>query len=424
VSTGTRRVHIIVTTACLQAVVVVCMAHAGPIWRPKVAAGIDSYLHTYYLADDDTTESVTELLVTAEVEGRSARRARHAWRTRVAVSAGSELYRELLDARYEWRPGGDPRLRLDVDWLGRQYRNRTEYALSSDNHEGTAEVRGYPWLGRTAQLDLRARGRYIEYRTPSALEQSYRERTGAAYLASRGIGEVNWRLGARAITRSYPDSSAIDRDVLAVEGDLDRGLGRRRLWLYHRSERRLAADEEVRPSAWSHWSDLRATWPAGPGEVVTNLSNEVWRYDWQDAVWFDAWRLDGELGYGWGDPLRAHWQALLTTERLDAGEASESYQQFGLRGTVETYAGPVTGLLALEYGHRWYRDAASADQADDDFSLGYSDFSYLEVWLMATWAWSRHLSLELVASYQPEQHTEQDDDTALGYGNVRLVWRP
>lgn len=412
------------TAACVQAVVVVCVAQDAPTWRPKLAAGIDSYLHTYYLAEEDTSESVTELLLSAELEGRSPRRARHAWSARLAASGGSELFRELLDARYQWRPQGDTRLQLDVDWLGRQYRHRTDYALSSDNHEGTVEFRGAPWLGHGVKLDLRARGRYIQYRTPSTLEQSYRERSGAAYLASRGYGDVNWRVGARATARSYPDSAAIDRDVLAVEGDLDHGLGSRRFWLYHRSERRLAADTQVRPSAWTHWTDLRATWPAGPGEVVTNLNNEVWRYDQPGTVWFDAWRLDGELGYGWGDPLRAHWQALLTTERLAAGDASESYQQFGLRGTVESYAGPVSGLLAVEYGHRWYRDTTSSDAVDDGYDLTYSDFSYLELWLMATWAWSPHLSLELVASYQPEQHTEQDDDTAIGYGNARLVWRP
>ncbi len=334
----------------------------------------------------------------------------------------------MLDGRYQWRPDGAPRLRLDVDWLGRQYRRGTGYALSSDNHEGRAEVRAYPWLGRTAQLDVRVRGRYIHYRTPSSLEQDYRERGGALYLSSRGFGELSWRLGARTTSRAYPDSAAIDRDVVAVEGDLDRSAGGRHLWLYQRSERRLAAQEDVRPSAWSHWSEVRASWPAGTGEVVTNLSSEVWRYDQQDDVWFDAWRLETELGYGWGNPLQARWRTLLTMERLDAGEASESYQQFGLRGSVESYTGPVTGLLALEYGHRWYRQEPAADTEVDsllaDLDLTYSDFSYLELWLMATWAWSPHLSLEVVASYQPEQHTEQDDDTAIGYGSARVVWRP
>ena len=60
----------------------------------------------------------------------------------------------------------------------------------------------------------------------------------------------------------------------------------------------------------------------------------------------------------------------------------------------------------------------------DDVVFTYSDFSYLEVWIMATWTMSAHFSFDLIANYQPENHTEQDDDIALGFGTARLVWRP
>ncbi len=33
------------------------------------------------------------------------------------------------------------------------------------------------------------------------------------------------------------------------------------------------------------------------------------------------------------------------------------------------------------------------------------------------------LDLDLAANYQPENHVEEFDDTALGYGSARLVWR-
>ena len=407
-----------------MAVVLACAtAAAETTWQPRVSAGFDTYVHTYHLAYDDTTESVSESVITAEIEGRSARRSTHRWRLRAMASGGSELFRQLLDGTYRWRPGGTQRLRCDVDWLGRQYRGDTDYALASDNHEGRAELRAYPWTGESAGLDVRWRGRFMDYRTPSSLQQDYREHGGGAFLTSQGLGLTAWRMGGRITSRAYPDSSAIDRDVLAVEGDLDLTRGDGHLWFYHRTERRLTEHEEVRPSAWSHWSELQGAWPAGRGRVVTNVGSEVWRYDRQDVVWFNAWRLDSELGYGWGDPLAARWQTLLTVERLGATEAAESYSQVGLRGSVESFSGAVTGLLELEYGHRWYDDTAEATGVDD-IVLTYTDFSYLEIWLMATWSWSPHLSLELTASYQPEQHTEQDDNTALGYGSVQLVWRP
>ena len=80
------------------------------------------------------------------------------------------------------------------------------------------------------------------------------------------------------------------------------------------------------------------------------------------------------------------------------------------------------GVIALGYGQRWYADQDATD--DTDISLEYSDFSFLEIWAMATWAMNDHFSLDLIANYQPETHTEQTDDMALGFGSLRLVWRP
>ena len=320
-------------------------------------------------------------------------------------------------------------MRGDLHWHGRQYHQGSSYTLTSDNHEGLAELRAYPWHGDHAELDLRWRSRAVTYQTPSALEQSYREHGGAMFVSSHGIGGPGWRLGMRGYQRAYPDSAAIDRDVVVIEGDLDHASAAGDLRVYHRTERRLAAVEEVRPSAWSHWSEAQLARPAGSGQVIADLDSEVWRYDRDDASWFDAWRLGGEGGYRWGDPLGAQWQTSLTVEHLASDNSPETYTQVGLRGELESFTGSVSGILALEYGRRWYgqtsSDGDTVDLGDEiDALLAYSDFSYVEIWLMATWSPAAHLSVELLASYQPEQHTERDDDTSLGYGSARLVWRP
>jgi hypothetical protein len=391
-------------------------------WRPELSAGVDAYLHDYYLADDDTTEAVAEFNLAAEIEGQSRRATSHQWRLRGELSAGTELYRELLDGSWRWRPDqGVDRARADLTWYGRQYREDSEYSRSSDSSEGRGELRLYPWHG-AAVLDLRLSGRFLDYGTPSTLEQSYHEEGAAVFLRSAEVLGGSWRVGLRGAQRAYPDSAAIDRDVMAVEGDLDLAGDRSNLWLFHRSERRLIADETVRPSAWSHWTDLRLALPAGVGQAVMNLDNEVWRYDQETGAYFDSWRTDLELGYRWGDLLDALWHALITVERFDAGTQPETYTQLGLQASLESYAYPFTGVISVEYGHRWY-DGEEAETLDD-FVLTYTDFSYLEIWAMATWAFSEHLSLDLMANYQPESHTEQDDDLALGFGTLRLVWRP
>ena len=43
---------------------------------------------------------------------------------------------------------------------------------------------------------------------------------------------------------------------------------------------------------------------------------------------------------------------------------------------------------------------------------------------MANWRISEHFSTDLALNYEPESHTEQDDNMTLGFASLRLVWRP
>lgn len=413
------------------ALVLPATADEPPVSRLRLSAGHDTFLQTYYLATDDTTETITEFNLAADYEARSRRQNKHQWHWRTELVAGSQLRRELFDVGYRWQPAtGKPRVRTDLSWAGRQYRADSDYGLNSDTREIRGDLYLYPWYGRRAGLDLRLRARRLDHSRPSVLEQDYREVGAAAFLNSRGTASGIWRCGLRATQRAYPDSAAIDRETFAVEGDLDRSLGLGDLWLYHRSERRLIADENARPSAWLHWDEARLAVPAGSGHVIANLNSEVWRYDRETTVWFDAWRTDLELGYRWGDLLRSQQQVSLTGQRLAAGASPEAYTQAGLRGSIEAYHHALSGILSLEVGRRWYRNGAD-DSGDPTgaFDLGglalaYSDFTYLEIWIMATWTLNDRWSLDLTASYQPERHTEPDDNTVLGFSSLRLAWRP
>lgn len=399
----------------------------GLATRLRVGAGYETYLHTYHLATDDTTETVAEFNVSLEYEARSARRTAHQWHARAEVAAGSQLVRELIDLGYRWRPdNAAPRLRADLQWTGRQYHEGSDFALSSDLQDLLGELRLYPYRDRRVTADVRLRGRRLDYRRPSILEQDQRDLGVGAFLSAADGATSAWRVGARRTDRSYPDSASIDRRMVAVEGDLDHSGERGDLWLYHRSERRRVADPDVRPSAWLHWSEARLAVPAGGGSLVANLGSEVWQYERETTVWFDSWRGDVELGYRWGDLLSSQQHALVTVQNLAAGDSPEAYTQVGVRGSVEAYGRAISGMASLELGRRWYRQGAATTDADPfgDLVLSYSDFTYLELWLMATWHLGRHLSLELTASYQPERHTETDDNTVLGYGSLRLSWRP
>jgi hypothetical protein len=131
--------------------------------------------------------------------------------------------------------------------------------------------------------------------------------------------------------------------------------------------------------------------------------------------------LGGEAGYRWGDPFRTRWEILLTGENLDAGDEPETYSQLGLQFGTEALAARFSGSVSVEVGQRWYRDAINSTDA---FVLEYSDYSYLALWLMGNWAFADHFSIDLTANFEPENHTEQDDNLAIGFASLRLVWRP
>ncbi|MFN2370872.1 MAG: hypothetical protein ABR506_06905 [Candidatus Krumholzibacteriia bacterium] len=397
-------------------------------WRWETAAGFDATVHTYALAVDDTTETISEFMLEAALEGRSDRSASRRWRLRADASAGTELYRQRVDG--DWRllgDGGHTPVRVDGGLAARQYRRGTEYVYSSDSWEGRLDVRTQPVAWPGALLEVRARGGLQDYRTPSTLEVDWRQAAAGLYLRSRRPADRWWSVGVGALRRTYPDTAAIDRDQLGLELDWDSGaLGDGGLRLHHKSERREVADETARPSAWSHWTDLAAAVPAGPGRVVAEVQSEVWRYDTEDAAWFDSWRLDGLLGYRWGDILAASWLVGLAAERLDAGDNPDSYRQWGARAGVDAFGLGLSGSLTVEYGHRDYLDPAitlDADGLTETFGL-YSDFAYWKVWLTGSWRLAAPLTLEALASWEPERHTEQADDSSLGFATLRLVWRP
>lgn len=420
-----ERATIPLTATLLWGVVVVCgpsTVRAEADWDFPLSAGYDLYVHDYYLAETDTTEVIQELNFTAAMNGASGFGARQQWYLRAGLSGGTELYRESLDtglrlrteARHEW-------LRTDLLWLARQFREDSEYSLSSDNHEGRLLATLSPWTNEHVAVDLRGRGRYVEYADPSPLELSYTEGTAGLYLRSANGNFRNWSLGGAVLSRDYPDSAAIDREGYLFEGDYDHGSLDREFRIFHRSERRNIRDETSRPSAWFHWTDLTAATPVNHGDVVVRAATEIWDYDQAQGAWYDSWLVDAKAGYRWGDILASRFELLATIERLDAGQEPETYWQSGVQFGAETLSERFSASASIELGRRWYRDEI---QTTDFFVLEYSDYNFLAFWLMANWRLDEHFSIDATANFEPESHTEQDDNITLGFGSLRLVYRP
>ncbi len=418
-----------------------CLAQTGngflqdndrAVWSWDLASGVDAYLHTYALALDDTSEALSEFMVQAGFQGRSPRLANHRWRLRAEASTGTELWRQRLEGDYRFLDQDrHTRFRLRGNFWGRQYKRTTEYVLSSDNLEGRLEARVYPVVGRMAALDLRAWGGLIDYKTPSTLEVDYNDAGAGVFLRSQSLGNHMWGGGVRRARRAYPDSSAIDRDTWSAEADYDfHDLEGQSVRFFHKSDRRLIADETVRPSAWTHWTDFAGLVSAGSGHVYLEAQSEIWNYDQENDVYFNSWRPETALGYRGGDILAAVWKVGPVLERLDAGDSPETYTQLGARAGVESYGSAVGGSVTLEYGRRVFSqtdvpvDDGSGDLLGFSISDIYSDFNYWKIWLIGSWRISRKFSLDFLANYEPENHTENIDDSAIGFASLHLIWRP
>ena len=403
-------------------------------WQPSFSTGLEAYTHTYSLSTTDTTESLAEFMASAALTGRSSRRAVHRWRLHAEGSAGTELFRQTLEAQYRYQVDGrTTRLRLDGVLRGRQYRQSSEYSLTSDNSEGRLDLRAYPLVGVKRLLELRGWADFMNFQKPSTLEVDYHDEGVGLFLKSSGLEGPVWSLGSRQANRSYPDSTRIDRRTLSLEGHFDiQDYSGQLLRFYHKSERRHIRDETARPSGWSHWTDFAGQVQAGPGLVFLDLLGEVWRYDSEFSAYNNSWRAKAVAGYTWGDALSAAWKLGLATEKLEVNDNPESYTEVGLRAGVEAYGGPVSGSVALEMGSRRYRDGTvypedfaqgNALAGEEPYAL-YTDFTYWEIWLTATWQLNSKVSLDILASFEPENHTEQADDATLGFANIRLVYRP
>jgi len=403
-------------------------AAGGFSWRTTLSSGYDTYIQTYALSLEDTTETISEFEMTLATEGRTTGRARHHWLVRPRVSVGSDRNRSRLEWAYSHKP--DTRyttLRVDGNVQGTWYNRQSDYYLTSDSVEGGLKARWKVASAGDLAGEVRAWGSFLRYATPSDLEADRNDLRIGAYLASGRDADRRWRIGLRAGERVYPDTTAINRQSAGVELEYDQNAflgttGR----VYHRSERRKIETPAVRPSSWSYWTQADLSVPLNETalRLTADLGHEAWTYDQEWGAYTNQTRWEGDLGLAGGGLFGPSWHLGAAVESLTSNTEGESYRQLGARGGLEHFGNRFTGTLTLEIGQRDYDETATVTGPGDveEFSL-YTDFTYVELWLMLGVDLTKDLRLDIMASYLPENHTVDTDDQKLGFGTARLVYR-
>jgi hypothetical protein len=394
-------------------------------WEPRVSTGYDVYTQTYSLALEDTTETVGEMEVTLDATGGTRGRRLHNWRIKPRLVFGTERYRQQFAWAYDLKP--DHRtslLRLGGLLQARQYQQSTDYNLNSDSFESSNHLRWLPgYAGRIAG-DFKLQYRTLSYADPSELEVDRQDRLFTAALRNGRSAERIWRAGIRLGHRDYPDSGVINRDTYGLELEYDHSAFLEpNIRTYYRGERRRIEDDTVRPSSWGHWGTMETSWPVGDEQLIGELQAEVWHYDTQWGAYNNQWRWTGAAGLRGGGIETPGWTLQLTLEDLDSTDEEESFRQMGVKGGVDHYGDDLTGALTVEIGQRDYSDYTPDLTEDAYFEPLYTDFTYLEVWLILSWRLNQHLSLDSMVNYIPESHSEDTDNQSMGFGNIRILYR-
>lgn len=400
----------------------------GFIWEPSLSTGYDTYIQTYALSLSDTTETISDFDLTLAAEGRSSGKPRHGWLIRPQLSAGSERHRARCEWGYTYKP--DRRLttfRFDGDLRATWYDPRSDYYLTSDSVEGDLNGRWIVSPQGALAAELKGWASLTRYATPSELEADRHDLNVAAYLKSGRDATRRWRAGFRTGARAYPDSSEIDRDSAGFELEYDHNaFFSPTARVYHRTERRKIANPAFRPSSWSHWTRVETSLPLNEADLrlIGDLAHEAWVYDVEWGAYTDQTRWEADLALTGGGVFGPAWRVGAAYESLASGSEGESYAQQGVRGGLDHFADGFSGSLTLEIGKRDYDETETVVGAGgvEEFSL-YTDFTYVEVWLMAGVEVTEDLRLDVMGSYMPENHTEEMDDQKLGFGTARLVYR-
>ncbi len=120
---------------------------------------------------------------------------------------------------------------------------------------------------------------------------------------------------------------------------------------------------------------------------------------------------------------------VISTHSEDLAIANNGAMREGEFSTRLGFPGWPSLAESIMVGEQQDEDRLDIEGDSDDGSLNttinlYSDFNYWQIWAMGSWFLGNHFSLDVMASYEPESHTEQSDDSALGFASLRLTWRP
>ena len=272
--------------------------------------------------------------------------------------------------------------------------------------------------------DLRLGAFRRDYADPSTLEQDQRDLTAGAFLRAPPSSPTRGAWVSAGLARTYPDTTAVDRDIVGLEGELET-LARAGARAAQLPPQRTAARQR-RHCATLVLAALERSPACGSAAGPASGARRPERdraYDYETTAYFDSWRVRGVLDYRAASPLSAIWLVGVAAEKLAAATAPRPTTRSACGSDSSpsrpiSAAAPPSNTATATTGRT--AEASGADFAD---FASYSDFNYWELWIVGTWHLTGAFSLDLMASYHPEKHTERIDDAALGFASLRLVWR-
>lgn len=405
-----------------------CVGTAAAVeTTPTLELGFDSYLQQFRLTEDllgdldspdasierglrDTTEVFTEFRARGDLAFASTGE-RVRWNSRASASAGTDLYREALD--FDLRAeslGRSRRLSLRAEAEARQFRDDSDFSLSSDLIEGRATLHLQQRASQDWVFGVRGRGAWIDYATPSTYElDSRRADLSLTTRVSKGFDSY-LDLEAGGGRRAHPDSTQISYDRAFAYADVGAGFAERwRAGLSAGLERRVYDDPATRSPFWDLLVEPRLERRTDSGgRAILGVDLEWLRYDTDGSVFYDTLLGRALLGLqtrhgSWTFGVEPAWSWLSSPLEVD-----ERFQQPSVAVEVD-YFGVGRLWLSLREEVGW-RDFVEA--ADEDLRL-YSDYLFLRSTLLLSIEIRPGLSVDGFLSDEPKNHQLSEDDGRL-----------
>jgi hypothetical protein len=375
----------------------------------QVGISCDHFGYQYVLLAEDTVSVLDEQQASIRMDYVPLRTDRNQLDLSNTLYYGSNSIRDRLGLRWQLGSYGSNRLTVENEAEWRRYHPSGDMAGSGDYLLNEAEVEAEFVMPASMVLGISHDLDVLSYQTEPSYGYDYMVNTQGMSLRHQTGLEGSLEFEGEYRIKSVPDSARMETHSPLGRVTFTRWFGWTTVVDAEAELERETYPNDPDSDAWNGQVRLDVNREVNRWEFDFNGEVESWSYDHQDEVNVSSIepKLSLITSYGLTDYLRVGaGPAVSMFLPRSSLYQEERYRSFGAETQVEYLKlSQLWGDLTIEVGRRDYTDV----EGDDAL---YSDFTYLESTLLATWTIYHPVELSVFATYDQEWHDQADHDVS------------